>query len=245
VNDAVQDMAGGDGGFLPYESGIDLGSMLLTLARYALVTFVVLVIFWALMQLLRRSLERTGGPGGRGRIRVVESARLYGDKLVHIVRVDGKEVLIGSSRDGLSFLGALESRDPEVTEPADRQPSDADSVQPAVPSFSRVLAGIPPMARQAFRKLSGLAACAADRTRNAFRQLRLKRPAGQHDDVPEEIRILRDGARRVTESTREFREVLRQEVSAGTDEDDSEGRPSKLERLRLLAARPERRDDID
>ena len=63
--------------------------------------------------------------------------------------------------------------------------------------------------------------------------------------MPEEIRILRDGARRVTESTREFREVLRQEVSAGTDEDDSEGRSSKLERLRLLAARPERRDEID
>ena len=92
MNDAVQDGAGGDGGFLPYESSIDLGSMLLTLAKYALVTFIVLLIFWALMHLLRRSLERTAGLGGRGRIRVVESARLYGDKLVHIVRVDGKEV---------------------------------------------------------------------------------------------------------------------------------------------------------
>lgn len=245
MNDAVQDGAGGDGGFLPYESSIDLGSMLLTLAKYALVTFIVLLIFWALMHLLRRSLERTAGLGGRGRIRVVESARLYGDKLVHIVRVDDKEVLMGSSREGISFLGALESRGVEVPVRTDLQPTQAESDQAAFQRSSGVLAGIPPLVREAFGRFSGWASCAVDRTRSVFKQLRQKRLAGQNDDVPEETRILRDGARRVTESAREFREVLRQEVSAGADDDDSEGRSSKLERLRLLAARPERRDDID
>ena len=77
--------------------------MLLTLTRCAFVTFVVLVIFWALMQLLRRSLERTGGFGGHGRIRVVESRGCMATSLF-IVRVDGRSAY-RLVRDSISYLG--------------------------------------------------------------------------------------------------------------------------------------------
>jgi flagellar biogenesis protein FliO len=238
-------MAGGDSGFLQYESGIDLGSMLLTLARYAFVTFAVLLIFWALMHLLRRSLERTTGLRGHGRIRVLESARLYGDKLVHIVRVDDKEVLIGSSRDGISYLGPLETRGAEVQASTHLESPNAESGPAAAQRSPAILGAIAPLARGVFYRLRGWALAAVDRAKSVFRQMRLRRPPAQRDDVPEEALILREGARRVNESTQEFRKILSEEVSASADDSDSGDCSSKLERLRLLAARPERCDEID
>jgi flagellar biogenesis protein FliO len=209
VTDTVGDMADGDAGVFEYSSGIDFGSMLLTLTRYAFVTFVVLVIFWALMQLLRRSLERTGGFGGHGRIRVVESTRLYGDKLVHIVRVDGKEVLIGSSRDSISYLGELGDCPGELQKPAGVESQHAWPGGTYAQRAAEASRRVPLAAGQVFRRLGAWAASAADRTRSVLRRMRANRPAGKQDDLPEETLILRDGARRVSESTQEFREILR------------------------------------
>lgn len=244
MTDEAYGTVGGDGVSLPYESGIDLGSMLLTLARYAFVTFVVLLLFWVFMHLLRRALERASGPKGQGRIRVVESTRLCGDKLLHIVRIDNKEVLVGSSKENLSYLGELEIARAEALQSAGQELEDAgfDSGDPQ--RFADALTGVSLLTRQIYSRLSESAIIVASRAKDAVQRLRSRR-SGHDGDQSSGDQILRDGARRVNEGTRRFRDVFREEVAASAVDHDSEDHSTKLERLRSLAAKSEGRDDLE
>lgn len=269
MSDDVQGIVSGESLGIPYESSVDIGSMLLTLAKYAAATVVVLLVFWAFAYLLRRLLDKTGGQGGHGRIRVVESARLLGDKTLHIVRVDDREILIGASKDGISCLGELPAR------PAEESPwreLDSDG------SGGRYRGGVPVAGANTVSSLNKVLQAATDRVAGlvgrTIKAIQGRSSAARSKGLAvEEAALLRQEALRISRGTSAFSELLDEEVSAtsatagdaasagreavsetvsdtGVVSGDSEAsnrddRGARLAHLRSLAAKSARRTDHD
>lgn len=239
--DGVSDVIGENGLDLGYESSIDLGSMLLGLAKYALVTFVVLAAFWLLMQFLRRVIDSPDRRGARGRIRVLETTRLYGDKALHIVRVDNREILVGSSKDGLAYLGEVEAHLEEQSPELDPSAAGLEVVDESHNGLEHAVESseIRPLkfgkaVRNWWSRVSSLVP-------RAFSLISQRTRRVQPEAESEATGILRDEARRIKQDLRSFHEVLGEEVAA-SEETNARGREASLERLRSLAARSERRD---
>lgn len=241
MTESVTDAVAEGGLDLGYGSGVDLASMVLTLAKYALVTFIVLLIFWFFVQFLKRAVDSAGYKSCRGRITVVETARLYGDKALHIVRVDDKEVLIGSSKETLTYLCDLDvpagdlspAMEREAQAPAGAGELRAVDVQTADP----LERSTPRLGKTLDSWLNRLSSAASNGIARVLKARRDMRP----DTQPDEAAILRDEAQRIRHGLSPFHEVLNKEVAAG-EEAESSGREASLKRLRSLAARSERRD---
>jgi len=224
-----------------YAGGGDIGAMVLAMARYAFVTFVVILALWLFMQFLRRALDSASWRGSRGRIQVLESTRLYGDKVLHIVRVDNREVLIGSSKDCLTYLGDLGSSQKQFSSAEETTTEDVAT------------AGEPDAVREGVGRVAGRAgydpreamvswvARATSRVSGWLGRVSRRGKPGQTDDEPDEVSILRKEAQRVKQNLKAFREILDDQMSAG-ERGHHTGQQTKLERLKSLAAATRRRD---
>ncbi len=94
--------------------------------NFAVVTFVVLGVLWALRAWSRRGTQRSGGK----RIRTLDSALLGRGCSVHLLDVDGVRILVGSSEGGLTSLGSLApAGEPSVREGGVNEGSFHDSYE--------------------------------------------------------------------------------------------------------------------